>query len=175
MKLTLIAALSENRVIGLENRLPWSLPEDLKYFRAVTLGHPVIMGRKTFESIGRPLPKRENWIISRQPGFSAGNFSEGVKVFRSPGEVLDWARVNANSDECFVIGGAEIYSQMMEFATHLRITRIHQVFEGDTFFPEVDERVFQRIEKTDHPATPETPLAFSFELWERTEAERRSF
>ncbi len=129
--LSLIAAVAENRCIGHENRLPWHLPEDLKRFREITRGHPVIMGRKTFESIGRPLPQRQNIVISRDPNYSAC----GVETVTSLEQAIEKASAQ-NPKEIFVIGGAEIYRLALPYADRLYLTLIHQEVPGDAFFPD---------------------------------------
>ncbi|MCG9024478.1 dihydrofolate reductase [Laribacter hongkongensis] len=131
--LALIAARARNGVIGLDNRMPWHLPEDLAYFKRVTLGKPVVMGRKTFESIGRPLPGRLNIVVTRNPGWQAA----GVQVAHS----LDAALVLAAAavpEEIMLIGGAELYRQALPQADVLYLTEIDAEFAGDAFFPEVD-------------------------------------
>ncbi|MDO9174083.1 MAG: dihydrofolate reductase, partial [Actinomycetota bacterium] len=137
MKIALIAALAENRVIGRDNMLPWRLPNDLKYFKAVTLGKPVIMGRKTWESLGRPLPGRTNIVISRQAGYAA----PGGRVVWSFAEALELAAQVARLDgvdECLVIGGAEIYALALPHCHRLYLTEVHAAVDGDAFFPEFD-------------------------------------
>ena len=131
MKTTLIAAMSENGVIGNHNQLPWHLPEELKYFRAKTLAKPVIMGRKTFESMGsKPLPKRLNIILTEQPDFSV----PGCTVVHSVEKALD---VLNNEPEVMIIGGAKIYALFLPLATHLYLTVVEGEYQGDTFFPTV--------------------------------------
>lgn len=130
--ISFIWAMDENRVIGKDNQLPWRLPEDLKFFKRVTMGHPVAMGRKTFESIGRPLPGRENIVITRNPDFEC----EGCTIFHSIVEFAEYAK--KLEDEVFVIGGAEIFQSLLDYVDRFYITRIHHQFEGDTFFPEID-------------------------------------
>ncbi|MCG9095644.1 dihydrofolate reductase [Laribacter hongkongensis] len=131
--LALIAARARNGVIGLDNRMPWHLPEDLAYFKRVTLGKPVVMGRKTFESIGRPLPGRLNIVVTRNPGWQAA----GVQVAHSLDAALALAAVAA-PEEIMLIGGAELYRQALPQADVLYLTEIDAEFAGDAFFPEVD-------------------------------------
>jgi len=133
--ISLVVAMSENRVIGIENRLPWNIPEDLKRFKKITSGHPSIMGRKTFESIGRPLPNRTNIVITRQKDYRV----EGVVTVFSLDEALDWAGRSPGSDEIFVIGGGEIFRQILPRAKRIYLTEVEWPFEGDTFFPDFDE------------------------------------
>lgn len=131
---SVIAAIATNRVIGHGNQLLWHIAEDMKYFREVTRGHVVVMGRKTFESIGRPLPNRLNIVITRDQSFSA----EGVMVCHSLEEALDFARQN-ESEEIFIIGGAQIYTQALPFTDRLYLTVVHKNFEGEAVFPEHKE------------------------------------
>ncbi len=156
MKIAIIVAMTEKRVIGKENRLPWRIPEDLKRFKKLTMGHTVIMGRKTFESIGKPLPGRANVVISRNPDFQA----PGTVIIRSLEEALDRCR---NEDEVFVIGGSSLYRAALPLADRLYVTLVHGDFEGDTYFPdfdlEKDFRITERVESHD----PEDPsLTYSF-------------
>jgi dihydrofolate reductase len=127
--ISLIWAMDENRVIGSYNKLPWHLPEDLKFFKRVTMGHPIVMGRKTHESIGKPLPGRENIVITRDRQFR----SEGCLILHSIDDLLDYT--SKTNEEVFVIGGAEIFKEVLPHADHLYLTMIHHQFEGDTFFP----------------------------------------
>lgn len=141
MKLAIIVAAARNGVIGLNNQLPWHLPQDLKYFKAVTFGKPVIMGRKTYESIGRPLPGRANIVITRDKQWSA---AEGVVVVHSVDEALNEARrvLNESSsglDEAMIIGGAEIYRDTLSIADRVYLTRVLRDFEGDAWFPSLEE------------------------------------
>lgn len=141
MKLAIIVAAARNGVIGLNNQLPWHLPQDLKYFKAVTFGKPVIMGRKTYESIGRPLPGRANIVITRDKQWSA---AEGVVVVHSVDEALNEARrvLNESSsglDEAMIIGGAEIYRDTLSIADRVYLTRVFRDFEGDAWFPSLEE------------------------------------
>lgn len=131
--ISIIVAMSNGQLIGKEGELPWNLPADLKHFRELTENHAVIMGRKTFESIGRPLPNRMNIVISRNPDF----WKPDITIARSFNEALVLARAYHN-DEAFVIGGAEVYREAMQVANKIYLTRIDAWFEGDTFFPEID-------------------------------------
>jgi dihydrofolate reductase len=138
--ISFILAMDENRVIGKDNQLPWHLPSDLKYFKTVTMGHPVVMGRKTYESIGRLLPGRENIILTRDRDYSV----EGGIVFHSDEEFLEYTKKNPE-EEYFVIGGAEIFNLLMDKVDILYITEIHAKFEGDTFFPEINEDIWTLV------------------------------
>ncbi len=137
-KISLIVAMSENRVIGVKNHLPWSIPEDLKRFKEITLGHPIVMGRKTFESIGRVLPKRTNIVVTRDRAYRV----EGAAVCFSFEEALEWAARSPGGEETFVIGGAEIFRLAMPLAWRIYLTEVKWPFEGDTFFPEFPESEF---------------------------------
>lgn len=130
-RISMIAAMSENRVIGRNNRLPWDIPEDLNRFREITRGHPVIMGRKTYESIGRLLPERLNIIITRDPNYKV----EGAIVTHKLTDAIVYAE-SKERREIFIIGGAEIFAQAMSIADKLYLTIIHAAIEGDTFFPD---------------------------------------
>lgn len=130
-KVSLIAALSENRVIGKDNKLPWHISEDLKRFKEVTSGHPVIMGRKTFQSISRPLPGRLNIVITRDPNWKM----DGVSVAHSLGEALELGK-KENSGEVFIIGGGQIFAEAISNADKLYLTVIHTEIDGDAFFPD---------------------------------------
>jgi dihydrofolate reductase len=137
MIISLIAALSENRVIGREQGLPWHIPTDLKRFRKITSGHPVVMGRKTFDSVGKPLPNRINVVISRNLNLQIA----GVQVVASLDDAL---RLFENTDEeVFVLGGGEIFNQAIGRADRLYLTKIHRAFDGDTYFPEFDLKEFE--------------------------------
>jgi dihydrofolate reductase len=130
--ISLIVAMAENRVIGGDNKLLWHIPEDLKRFKALTTGKPIIMGRKTYDSIGRPLPNRPNIVITRQAGWTA----PGVTVVGSLEDAVKTAE-NMGSDEIMVIGGAQIYSQALQYATRVYLTHIHKAYDGDARFPEL--------------------------------------
>lgn len=132
-----IVAMSENRVIGNAGAIPWHLPEDFKFFKATTMGHAIVMGRKTYESIGKPLPGRENIILSRTM-----TETPGVTIVRSPEELLSLP----NTADFFVIGGAEIYKLLLPYCTELFVTKVPRIVEGDTFFPSF-EAAFDQGEK----------------------------
>ncbi|MDJ1470153.1 dihydrofolate reductase [Cytophagaceae bacterium DM2B3-1] len=130
MQISIIAAFTENRVLGKDNQLIWHLPEDLKNFKRLTSGHPIIMGRKTFESLGRPLPNRTNIIITRNPDYQA----TGCMIVSSLEEAIQKA-TNIDREEVFVIGGGEIYTQALPLADTMYLTHVHTTLEGDTLFP----------------------------------------
>ena len=165
LPLCLIAALAQNRVIGRDNQLPWHLPADLKHFKAKTLGKPIIMGRKTWDSLGRPLPGRLNLVVSRQAGLQL----EGAEVFPS----LDAAIVRADAwaleqgvDELMLIGGAQLYEQGLALAERLYLTRVALQPEGDAWFPVFAEEAWRCCECEEHEAGESTP-AHRFETWQR--------
>lgn len=162
MLVSLIAACDRNRIIGTGNRLPWSLPDDLKRFRQVTSGHPVIMGRKTFESIGRPLPNRENFVITRNPGFGV----PGIRRVGSLEEAIEACR-SAGVAEAFVIGGGEIYLQAISRADRLYLTRVEAEVSGDASFPEWEGLGFTKISEEARAADERHAFAFRFEVWQR--------
>ena len=137
-RVTLIAALGRNRIIGRDGTMPWHLPEDLKHFKALTMGHPMVMGRKTFDSIGRPLPGRRSIVITRDREWRV----PGVEVAHSFDEALDLA---GPADRVFVIGGGEVYAVALPFADHLELTEVDAEPEGDTWFPEWDPAQWREV------------------------------
>ncbi|OFZ99288.1 MAG: hypothetical protein A2Z64_13870 [Betaproteobacteria bacterium RIFCSPLOWO2_02_67_12] len=157
----LVAAVAANGVIGIQGRLPWHLPEDLRHFKRLTLGHPVIMGRRTWESIGRPLPERENVVVTRRRGYEA----PGACVASSFGAAL---ALCAGEKIVFVIGGAELYREALPFAAGLVITEIGRCYDGDARFPEIDRRAWKETQREPHIATDGT--RFDFVLYERARA-----
>ena len=145
-RIVMVAALTRNGVIGVDNRLPWHLPEDLKFFKRITLGKPLVMGRKTFDSIGRPLPKRLNIVVTRDTSFRR----EGVRVCHDLADALALAARQAIADgvdELAVIGGGEIFTQAMPRASRLYLTEIDTTLEGDAYFPTPDERQWREVER----------------------------
>ena len=160
MKLSIIVAMAENRVIGRDNGLPWHLPADLKHFKAITMGKPIIMGRKTWESIGRPLPGRTNIVVTRTPDYKA----DDCEVVHSLDEAL--AAVDG-FDEAMVIGGAEFYRQALPQASTLYLTLVHAAVTGDTYFPELDLQQWREAERKDFAADENNPYAYSFIRLER--------
>lgn len=143
MKIAMIAAMANNRVIGKDNQMPWHLPEDLRHFKAMTLGKPVVMGRKTYESIGRPLPGRHNIVISRQVGLTI----EGVTCVDSFDAAL---QVAGDGDELVIIGGGQLYQALLPRADKLYLTEINLDVEGDTFFPDWDDGSWERVTTETH-------------------------
>lgn len=165
LPLAMIAALAENRVIGRDNQMPWHLPADLRHFKALTLGKPIIMGRKTWDSLGRPLPGRLNLVVSRQSGLQL----DGAETFTDLDAALlraeQWAR-EQGAGELMLIGGAQLYEQALERAQRLYITRIDASPEGDAFFPAFDEARWRCEQSEAHEAAGEAP-AYRFETWVR--------
>ncbi len=161
MKLALMWAMSRNRTIGQQNRLPWHLPEDLKYFKRVTMGKPIIMGRKTWDSLGRPLPGRSNIVISRDPDFEAPG---GLLTHSLPEAVALARKIAAESavDEAVIIGGAEIFAMALPMAERLYLTEIHADVPGDTFFPDFDVSRWQETAREDFTASGDNPFDYSF-------------
>jgi dihydrofolate reductase len=160
MKLSLVVAMAENRVIGHENRLPWHLPADLQHFKAITLGKPVLMGRKTWESIGRPLPGRTNIVITRDAGYVA----EGCVVAHTLEEAV---RAAGEAAEVMVIGGAQLYRQALPLADTLYLTLVHAEIQGDTRFPAWQPGEWRETARSDHAADDSNPHAYSFITLER--------
>ncbi|HTS42471.1 MAG TPA: dihydrofolate reductase [Xanthobacteraceae bacterium] len=156
----LIAAVAENGVIGHDNQLPWRLPSDLKRFRAATMGKPIVMGRKTFLSIGKPLDGRTNIVVTRDAAFAAA----GIVVANDLDAALDVARGDAlrrGADAIAVIGGTEIFQQTMTRADRLDITLVHAKPAGDTYFPEIDPKVWRETERREHPAGPQDDAGYA--------------
>ena len=137
MKITLVAAIASNNVIGKENSLPWNIPEDLKRFKQMTSGHTILMGRKTFDSIGRPLPNRQNLVMTKDENFER----EGIKVINDFNEALEL--IKESNEDVFVIGGSKIYELFEPVANSLAITRILKDFDGDAFFPDINWDLWQ--------------------------------
>ena len=160
LTINLIAAMANNRVIGLDNKMPWHLPADLRHFKSVTMSHPIIMGRKTFESIGKALPGRRNLVISRNPDLAI----EGVEVFGSINEAL----ISCNGlTEVMIIGGANIYEQMLEYADRLYLTFIELETKGDAFFPDWKLYDWKEVERESHEPDDKNPYHYSFVTLER--------
>ncbi|WP_024506710.1 dihydrofolate reductase [Bradyrhizobium sp. ARR65] len=166
MEIVLIAAVAENGVIGANNAIPWRLKSDLQRFKAMTIGRPVIMGRKTFLSLKRPLPGRTNIVVTRDAGFRAN----GAVVTMSLEDAKAVARGDAlrrSVGEIAVIGGADIYAQWMQDADRLEITEVHLHPEGDTTFPVIDAALWEEVARTRHPPGPEDSAAFSYVTYRR--------
>lgn len=153
--ITIIAAVASNNALGKDNQLIWHLPADLKRFKKVTLGHHIIMGRKTFESLGKPLPKRTTIIITRNKDYK----QEDCIVVNSLQQAIEAAKTDDNP---YILGGAEIYKQAIEIADKLDITRVDQSFEADAFFPEIDATIWREAAREDFKADENNNYNFSF-------------
>ena len=163
MRISLIAAVARNRVIGRDNDVPWKLPADLRRFQRLTMGHAMLMGRRTFESIGsRPLPGRPLIVVSRREDY----LPAGVRVARSVQEGVGLAR-EAGETELFVAGGTEIYREALPIADRLHLTRIEEDVPGDAYFPEYDETQWRLVEREAHEPGDGIPFAWAFEVWDR--------
>lgn len=157
---SIIVAMDQNRVIGYKNQLPWRLPKDLEYVRKTTWGHPIVMGRKNFESIGKPLPGRKNIVLTRNRDYRA----EGCHVVHS---VEDVFRLCDSEEEVFIFGGAEIYRLFFPYVNRLYITKIFHAFEGDTFFPEYREEEWIEVFRQKGVKDKENPYDYVFMIYER--------
>ena len=160
MEIALICAMARNGVIGNKNMLPWRLPEDLRHFRRTTMGHSIVMGRKTWESIGGPLPGRANIVVTRQPGYRA----EGARVRDSLEAALKLAENIAaidGAEQCFVIGGAELYREALPLAEFFHLTRIHAEVTGDTVLRGFDESEWEELSREDFHRDGENPFDYS--------------
>jgi dihydrofolate reductase len=160
--LSLIVAMDERRGIGYQGHLPWKLSADLKRFKQLTMGHHIIVGRKTFESIGRPLPGRQTIVITRNPVFRA----DGVVTVHSVESAIDLASGRAE-DEAFICGGAEVYAEAIRFADRIYLTEVHARVDSDTFFPEFDLAEWVLEESSEHLADPKNDYAVSFKKLDR--------
>lgn len=158
MELVLIAALAENRVIGYQGKIPWKIPEDLKRFRSLTLNHSIIMGRKTYESIGKPLDKRKNIVLTKDPKFN----QSGVIICNSLEEALETCK---NEGTVYVIGGQRVYEEAISKADRLEITHVHSSYKGDAFFPEIDITIW-------HKTKEEAKVGYSFATYAKINLER---
>ena len=161
MKISLVWAMAQNRVIGRNNSLPWYLPEDLKYFKRITLGKPVIMGRKTYESIGRPLPGRRNIVLSRTQ-----SLIPGVELFSSVKEVIE----AFSEEEIFIIGGGQIYETFLSCVETIYLTEVAGDFQGDAFFPELDLKEWEEISRRDRFADEKNQHDCCFRVLKRVSA-----
>ncbi len=157
--ISMIWAMGKDNALGCKNRMPWYLPADFAYFKKVTMGKPVIMGRKTFESIGKPLPGRVNVVITRSPDFKP----EGCITV----DTIEKAKAYAEDKEAFIIGGAEIYKAFLPIADKLYITEINHTFEADTFFPEIDYSRWKLVSREQGPRDVKNPFDYEFLVYER--------
>ncbi|MBK19654.1 MAG: dihydrofolate reductase [Rhodospirillaceae bacterium] len=167
MRLSLIVAVAENGVIGRDNDLPWRLSGDLQHFKSLTMGKPIIMGRKTYESIGRPLPGRTNIVMTRDPQFSA----DGIEVVNSLDNAMamgEQAAKIAQVDELVVIGGANVYAAALPEADRLYITEVHMTVDGDVKFPEINQDGWTEVSREFKCAAPEETCDYSFVVYDRS-------
>lgn len=162
MTVSIIVAASQNDVIGNDNKLPWHLPADMKYFKTVTTGHCIIMGRKTYEALGKPLPNRTNIIITRQEDFSA----QGCVVVNDIQQSIDYAK-STGETECFIIGGGDIFVQSLIWAERIYLTRIAHNFEGDTFFTKPDPDGWKLVKDERHKPDEKNKFPYAFQVYDR--------
>lgn len=156
----MIVAMGDNGAIGKDNALLWHLPDDFKRFKSITMGKPILMGRKTYESIGKPLPGRENIVVTRDKAF----FAKGLTIVNS----IDAALLAAEKyDEVMVIGGASFYEQMLPMADRLYITKVHHQFDADAFFPEIDIESWQVVAQVEHGVDDKHAFSFSFIIYQK--------
>ena len=159
--ITIIVAMGKNREIGADNQLLWYLPKDLKHFKELTSGHPIIMGRKTYESIGKPLPNRTNIVISRKNDW----FEEGILIVGSIKEAIKFAK--KIDEKIFIIGGGNIYEQTIDLADQLEITSVDATLEADTYFPKIDEKIWRKTDEICHEKDEKNQFDFCFQTFER--------
>lgn len=157
--ITIVVAMGKNREIGVDNQLLWHLPKDLKHFKELTSGHPIIMGRKTYESIGKPLPNRTNIVISRKNDW----FEEGILIVGSIKEALKFAK--KIDENVFVIGGGTIYEQTIDLADQLEITLVDATLNADTYFPKIDEKIWQKTQEICHEKDEKNQYDFCFQTF----------
>ncbi len=160
--LSIIVAKAKNNIIGKGNKLVWHLPEDLKYFKKLTTGHTIIMGRKTFESLGKSLPNRKHIIFSKNPDFKVND--ENVEVIHSLLQIQDLIE---GKEEAFVIGGAMIYNFLMPYVKKMYVTEIEKDFDGDTFFPKIDKNIWKEVSRVKGPKDENDDLDYYFVTYER--------
>lgn len=162
MLISFVVAAANNNVIGKDNQLVWSLPNDMKFFKNVTWGMPVVMGRKTFEALGKPLKGRKNIVLTRQPDWKA----EGTVAVKNFDDAVLLVK-EMDVKEMMVIGGGEIFKQVFNKAARIYLTRVDASPEGDAFFPEIDTKEWQLVSRKDHPADEKHAYEYSFQVWER--------
>ncbi len=160
--ISFIVAMDDNNLIGKDNALPWHLPADLAYFKKVTTNHTIVMGRKTYESIGRPLPKRKNVVLTHSTSFQ----EEGVTVIHSLDELKEMA--NRSNEELFIIGGARLYEQLLPVADRLYVTHIRATFDGDTHFPVFSKEEWKIIDSKEHKKDEKNAYDYEFVVYERS-------
>ncbi|PMC39245.1 dihydrofolate reductase [Bacillus sp. UMB0899] len=159
--ISLLVAMDKHRLIGRDNQLPWHLPQDLAYFKKVTMNHKIVMGRKTFESIGRPLPGRENIIVTRDKTYT----QKGCTILHSIEEIIELS--SHSKDELFVIGGAEIFKEILPVSDRLYITEIDHEFEGDTYFPDRNHSEWKKVSDEKGIKDEKNPYDYHFVVYER--------
>ena len=159
--ITIVVAMGKNREIGKNNQLLWHLSKDLKHFKDLTSGHPIIMGRKTYESIGKPLPNRTNIVISKKDDW----FEEGILIVGSVKEAVKFAK--KIDEEVFIIGGGNIYEQTIDLADKLEVTLVDAELEADTFFPKINEKIWRKIGEENHQKDKKNEFDFCFQTFER--------
>ena len=159
--ITIVVAMGKNREIGKNNQLLWHLSKDLKHFKDLTSGHPIIMGRKTYESIGKPLPNRTNIVISKKDDW----FEEGILILGSVKEAVKFAK--KIDEEVFIIGGGNIYEQTIDLADKLEVTLVDAELEADTFFPKINEKIWRKIGEENHQKDEKNEFDFCFQTFER--------
>ena len=164
----MIVAMGENRVIGTGGSIPWHLPADFKHFKVLTTGHPIVMGRKTFESIGKPLPDRTNIIVTRDADYQY----DGVVVVGSPDAALTAAGAAEGADEVFIIGGAEMYKLFLPQANRVYLTVVHGAFEGDTFFPELNVNDWRLVSSVTNIKDEKNAFDFTYKIYDRKDERR---
>jgi dihydrofolate reductase len=162
MTISLIAAASENNVIGKDNKLPWYLPMDMKYFKNITWAMPVVMGRKSFDALGKPLTGRTNIVITRNKNWQA----DGVQTAQTIDQAIILAS-RTDAKEIFIIGGGEIFQAALPSADRIYLTRVHENFEGDAFFPEIKKEEWELVSNRDCEPDEKNAYALSFQVWER--------
>ena len=160
MLISLIVAMADQRVIGYKNQLPWHLPADLRHFKTMTLNKPIVMGRKTYESIGKPLPQRTNIILTTDPAYEVA----GCEVIHAPMEAMEIA---SKAEELVIIGGSRVYTAYLPFADRIYMTVVEAEVQGDTFFPELDEAAWKLVSREDHLADARNSYGYGFLMWER--------
>ncbi|MBM7584255.1 dihydrofolate reductase [Bacillus pakistanensis] len=158
--ISFVWAMDQNGVIGKNNSLPWHLPADLKFFKETTMGHPIVMGRKTYESIGKPLPGRENIVLTRDASYKA----EGCIVFHEVEDILHYA--DEKEVEVMVTGGAEVFKMFLPFVDRLYVTKIYASFEGDTYIPKIPWEKFSLISNEKGPRNEKNPYDYEFQIYE---------
>ncbi len=161
LEISIVVAMDRQRTIGVDGGLPWHLPEDLKYFKRITMGKPIIMGRKTHDSIGRPLPGRENIVVTANPAYRA----EGCTAVHSVEQALEHC---AGQDEVMIVGGSSLYAEALAKATRLYLTEVDALIEGDVHFPEYDGSLWKEISREKYPADEKNPYPYAFVVYQHS-------